>query len=59
MIITINYVNVETGFPYLKHFTDVNKAKDFYSSLDCPKNVEFDTGNVHHNTTYKRMFEEL
>ena len=58
MIISINYVNVETGYVYGKRFNDITKAKQFHNSLDCPKSVEFNTGNVHHDITYKRIFEE-
>ena len=39
MIITIDYVNVETGFVHQKRFDNISDAAIFYNSLDCPKNV--------------------
>ena len=59
MIITIIYVNVENGFLNEKRFNNVSDTKDFYNSLDCPKSIEFETSNVHHNITCKRIFNEL
>ncbi len=59
MIITIIYVNVENEFPKGKRFDNVSNAREFYNSLDCPKSIEFNTGNVHHDITCKRIFNKL
>ena len=59
MIIIIDYIYVETGFVYQKHFNDISNALGFYNSLDCPKGVEFNTGNVNHDIMYKSAFYKI
>ena len=59
MIIIIDFVDVETEFVYQKRFNDISNALEFYNSLDCPKGVEFNTGNVHHDIVYKREFYKI
>ena len=59
MIIIIDSVDVETGFVYQKSFNDISNALEFYNSLDCPKGVEFNTGNVHYDIMYKREFYKI
>lgn len=56
MIITINYVN---EFVCEKRFDNISNALEFYNSLDCPKGVEFNTGNVNHDIVYKREFYKI
>ena len=56
MIITINYVN---EFVCEKHFDNISNALEFYNSLDCPKGVEFNTGNVNHDIMCKREFYKI
>ena len=59
MIIIIDSINVETGFVYQKRFNDISNALEFYNSLDCPKGVEFNTGNVNRDIIYKREFYKI
>ena len=59
MIIIIDFVDVETEFVYQKRFNDISNALEFYNSLNCPKGVEFNTGNVHHDIMYKREFYKI
>ena len=59
MIVIIDRVDVETGFVYQKHFNDISNALEFYNSLDCPKGVEFNTGNVNYDIVYKREFYKI
>ena len=59
MIVIIDRVDVETGFIYQKRFNDISNALEFYNSLDCPKGVEFNTGNVNRDIIYKREFYKI
>ena len=59
MIVIIDHIDVETGFVYQKRFNDISNALAFYNSLDCPKGVEFNTGNVNHDIMYKREFYKI
>ena len=56
MIITINYVN---EFVCEKRFDNISNALAFYNSLDCPKGVEFNTGNVNRDIVYEREFYKI
>ena len=56
MIITINYVN---EFVCEKRFDNISNALEFYNSLNCPKGVEFNTGNVNYDIVYKREFYKI
>ena len=56
MIITINYVN---EFVCEKRFDNISNALEFYNSLNCPKGVEFNTGNVNYDIMYKREFYKI
>ena len=59
MIIIIDSINVETGFVYQKRFNNISNALAFYNSLDCPKGVEFNTGNAYRDIVYKREFYKI
>ena len=59
MIIIIDFVDIETEFVYQKRFNDISNALEFYNSLDCPKGVEFNTGNVYRDIIYKREFYKI
>ena len=59
MIIIIDRVDVETGFVYQKRFNNGLDALEFYKSLDCPKSVSFETGNVCFDEMYKREFYKI
>ena len=59
MIIIIDSINVETGLVYQKRFNNISNALAFYNSLDCPKGVEFNTGNVNYDIMYKREFYKI
>ena len=59
MIVIIDRIDVETGFVYQKRFNDISNALAFYNSLDCPKGVEFTTGNACRDIVYKREFYKI
>ena len=59
MIVIIDFVDIETEFVYQKRFNDISNALEFYNSLDCPKGVEFNTGNVYQDIIYKREFYKI
>ena len=59
MIVIIDHIDIETGFVYQKRFNDISNALEFYNSLDCPKGVEFNTGNVNRDIVYKREFYKI
>ena len=59
MIVIIDRIDVETGFVYQKRFNNISNALAFYNSLDCPKGVEFNTGNVNYDIVYKREFYKI
>ena len=59
MIVIIDHIDIETGFVYQKRFNDISNALEFYNSLDCPKGVEFNTGNVNRDIIYKREFYKI
>ena len=59
MIVIIDRVDAETGFVYQKSFNDISNALAFYNSLDCPKGVEFNTGNAYRDIVYKREFYKI
>ena len=59
MIIIIDSINVETGLVYQKRFNNISNALAFYNSLDCPKGVEFNTGNACRDIVYKREFYKI
>ena len=59
MIVIIDHVDIETGFVYQKRFDNISNALEFYNSLDCPKGVEFNTGNAYRDIVYKREFYKI
>ena len=59
MIVIIDHIDIETGFVYQKRFNDISNALELYNSLDCPKGVEFNTGNAYRDIVYKREFYKI